>query len=241
MKRVLYDLKIIGGCLLALYIVSLAAVLAQMPITGVFPHAGVLAVMFTALAFGAYGILSTKEWARQLLIYVNLFMAFYLSVLYVTAFSEISSSAYVLLSLIVALFLNQSKVRARFVQKKGSAWRSILVVDDDESVIKIVRPILMSNGFSVLTASSGEEGLQIARKQQPDLIILDVILPKMKGREVCQQLKEDSETQHIPVVFLTAKDSEDDIHAEMEAGAVAHLTKPINARELAETVSKILN
>ena len=120
-------------------------------------------------------------------------------------------------------------------------WKSVLIVDDDEGLIKTIRPLLINNGYSVLTANSGEDGLVIARNQKPDIIVLDVILPGIKGRDVCRQLKDDPETKEIPVIFLTAKDSRDDISAEMEAGAVAHLTKPLNGGELIETVKKILS
>ena len=116
----------------------------------------------------------------------------------------------------------------------------ILVIDDDEAISKIVRPILLSHGFSVLTANTGEDGLQIATAQKPDLILLDVILPGLKGREVCQKLKENPETKDIPIVFLTAKDSPEDVQAEIDVGAAAHLTKPVNAKTLIETVQNIL-
>jgi len=119
-------------------------------------------------------------------------------------------------------------------------WKRVLIIDDNIMLIKIIRPILMSNGFSVLSASSGEEGLQIARTQLPDIIVLDVILPKMNGREVCKRLKNDSQTKSIPVVFLTSKDSSDDVNAEMEAGGIIHLTKPVNAKVLISTIKNIL-
>ena len=119
-------------------------------------------------------------------------------------------------------------------------WQSILVVDDDETVTKTIRPVLIANGFSVLSASSGEDGLRIAREQKPDLILLDVILPGIKGREICKRLKADSGTKHIPVVFLTAKNSEDDVQAELEAGAAAHLTKPVNYQALLTMLQNIL-
>ena len=241
MKRVLYDLKIISLCLLALYVVSIGAYVQTLATPGFSLYAAVICLLFAVLSAGAVGLFRAKEWGRQVLIGGNLALAVMFLVLYKSPFAVLISPAYIILALVLALFFSQAQVRARVVQKQGSAWRSILVVDDDETVIKTVRPILMSNGFSVLTAASGEEGLHIAQKQQPDLIILDVIMPRMKGREVCQQLKENSQTQHIPVIFLTAKDSHDDIQAEMEAGAVAHLTKPVNARELSETVLKILN
>lgn len=122
-------------------------------------------------------------------------------------------------------------------QKK---WHSILVVDDDEIVIQTIRPVLISNGFSVLYANTGEDGLRIAREQKPDLIVLDVIMPGIKGRDVCKKLKADNATKNIPVVFMTAKDSEDDVQLELEIGAVAHLTKPVNNQTLVATLNSIL-
>jgi CheY-like chemotaxis protein len=126
-----------------------------------------------------------------------------------------------------------------FRQKKTG--RSVLIVDDDETLIKSVRPILVHQGYFVLTAGNGEDGLTISRRQKPDLIFLDVIMPGMKGREVCKKLKADPETKNIPVVFLTAKDSPDDIAAEMAVGAAAHLTKPVEPKKLMTMIDKIIN
>ena len=118
--------------------------------------------------------------------------------------------------------------------------KSILIVDDDKGLLKVIRAGLMFNGYEVYTAATGEKGLQLAKKKKPNLIILDVILPGIKGREVCARLKEDSETRDIPVIFLTAKDSPDDIKAELEVGAITHLTKPINTQQLIAEIKKIL-
>jgi two-component system OmpR family response regulator len=92
-----------------------------------------------------------------------------------------------------------------------------------------------------LTAGSGEECLQIAKKQMPDMVILDVILPGIKGREVCQRLKKDPDTQKIPVLFLTAKDSPDDLQAEKDVGSDGHITKPLDMKVLIETVRSVLD
>ncbi len=124
--------------------------------------------------------------------------------------------------------------------KSLTAWKSILVVDDDETLLKTIRPILMKEGYSVLTAATGETGYNVAINQKPDLIILDVILPGIKGRELCQKIKTTPETKDIPVIFLTAKFSEDDVKAELEAGASAHLTKPIEQKVLFSTIKKFL-
>lgn len=118
--------------------------------------------------------------------------------------------------------------------------KTILVVDDDQGLIKILEKGLTAQGFNVLSAQTGEEGLQKAEQQNIDLILLDVILPSMKGRQVCARLKANEKTKEIPVVFLTAKNSLDDMQAEMQAGAVAHITKPLDMNVLLPQILTIL-
>jgi DNA-binding response OmpR family regulator len=122
----------------------------------------------------------------------------------------------------------------------GKNGKKVLIVDDDRMLHGMLHPILSSYGFEVVSAMSGEEGLQLAASDHPDIIVLDVIMPKMKGREVCKRLKEVPATQNIPVVFLTAKGSEDDIKAELEVGAVGHITKPVNPAFLVQRINEIL-
>ena len=140
----------------------------------------------------------------------------------------------------MALFFNQKKVKFRIKGDWQNIRKSILLVDDDDSFQRIMKRILLPNGYSVLTATTGERGLQTAKNQKPDLILLDVILPGIKGRELCNMLKKDPETMDIPVIFLTAKDSPDDIDAEIAAGAVSHITKPIEAKSLLEELKRVL-
>ncbi len=130
--------------------------------------------------------------------------------------------------------------RPSTVDKSKSQW-TVLVIDDDFTFVKLVKAHFLKQAITVLGAESGERGLEMAKRYKPDLIILDVILPGMKGREVCAKLKEDIATENIPVMFVTFKNSLDDISAEMELGAVMHLTKPINYGHLYEQVYKILN
>ena len=118
--------------------------------------------------------------------------------------------------------------------------RKILLVDDDPGVHFIATPILTKEGYTVVSAKHGEQGLQLALNERPDLIILDVIMPGIKGRDLCVKMKAYEVLNKIPVVFLTAKDSEDDIKAELDAGAVTHLTKPIDSAQLVAVVKGIL-
>ncbi len=99
----------------------------------------------------------------------------------------------------------------------------------------------MAEGYKIATAETGEIGLVLAKEKRPDLIILDVLLPGIKGREVCNKLKEDDQTKNIPVVFLTAKASPEDIKAELKAGALAHLTKPVDMQKLSAVINRILS
>ncbi len=131
-------------------------------------------------------------------------------------------------------------IRPSKADQSKSQW-TVLVVDDDFTFVKLVKAHFVRQSITVLGAETGEYGLEMAKRYKPDLIILDVILPGMKGREVCAKLKEDIATENIPVMFVTFKNSLDDISAEMELGAVMHLTKPINYGHLYEQVYKILS
>jgi two-component system, OmpR family, alkaline phosphatase synthesis response regulator PhoP len=114
--------------------------------------------------------------------------------------------------------------------------KKILLVDDDLGVHLIATPILVQGGYSVISARTGEQGFQLALSERPDLIILDVIMPGIKGRQLCEKIKSYDVLKDTPVVFLTAKDSEDDLKAELDAGAATHLTKPIDSARLLETI-----
>ena len=118
--------------------------------------------------------------------------------------------------------------------------KKILLVDDDPGVHLITVPLLTKAGYGVVSAKSGEQGLQLALNERPDMIILDVIMPGIKGRELCVKIKAYQVLKHIPVVFMTAKNSEDDIKAELDAGAVSHLTKPIDPQELLAVVKGLI-
>jgi len=118
--------------------------------------------------------------------------------------------------------------------------KKILLVDDDPGMHLIVVPILSKAGYSVLSAKNGEQALHLALNERPDLILLDVIMPGIKGRDLCKKIKAYDVLKNIAVIFLTAKNSQDDIQAELEAGAVTHLTKPVNPTDLLKTVDGII-
>jgi DNA-binding response OmpR family regulator len=118
--------------------------------------------------------------------------------------------------------------------------KKILIIDDDPGIHMITVPILANLGYTVISAKNGEQGFQLALNERPDLIILDVIMPGIKGRDLCLKIKSYDVLKNIPIVFLTAKDSTEDVQAEMNAGGVAHLTKPIQPTELTSTVKNII-
>jgi len=241
MQKKTYDVTVIGFGLTILYAISCMAFINYLNIPGFKLRTAVYVILFGTLCIGSVGVMTLKEWGRKLLIILNAVMFFFLAVRFIPQL-DLVPLAYLFLSLIILLYFTQSKVKIQFLKGEYDPWhRSVLIVDDDEMVPKMLRPILFSHGYSVLTASSGEDGLQIAKMQKPDLIILDVILPGIKGREVCQRIKEDPETQHIPVIFLTAKNSQEDFRAEEDAGSAGHLTKPVDSKNLIDMIQKTLD
>lgn len=116
----------------------------------------------------------------------------------------------------------------------------ILVVEDDRDIRELIAFSLRFAGLEVETATGGAEGLEKARTCQPDLILLDVRMPKMTGFEVCERLKQDAQTAHIPVVFLSARGQEAEIQQGMALGAVDYILKPFSPDQLPARVRSIL-
>jgi len=117
----------------------------------------------------------------------------------------------------------------------------ILAVDDSPTVLEMIKTILESGGYEVITAADGSEALNTARTEAPDLIVLDVMLPKLDGYKVCRLLKYDQKYQHIPIVMLTAKAEEQSMATGIRTGADQYLTKPIEPELLLETVATELS
>ena len=114
---------------------------------------------------------------------------------------------------------------------------TVLIVEDDPDTTELVRLYLARDGHRVLTATSGTEGLHIAKKAEPDLVVLDLMLPGLDGMEVCRALREGSD---VPVVMLTARVEEEDRLAGLDLGADDYVTKPFSPRELAARVRAVL-
>ncbi|MFA7297662.1 MAG: response regulator transcription factor, partial [Dehalococcoidia bacterium] len=119
----------------------------------------------------------------------------------------------------------------------AGAEQLILAIDDEPGILRVIKLDLSDQGFRVLTAPNGEEGLRIAEKHRPDLILLDVVLPGMPGLEVLRELRERT---NVPVIMLTAKRAEADKVRGLELGADDYLGKPFSLDELSARVRAVL-
>src|SRR5208282_2221794 len=116
----------------------------------------------------------------------------------------------------------------------------ILIVDDNETNRDILRTRLGPHGYELIEAADGEQALAAAREQHPDLILLDVMMPKIDGIEVCRRLKADADLPFMPIVLVTAKADSKDVVAGLEAGADEYLTKPVDQSALVARVKSML-
>ncbi len=116
----------------------------------------------------------------------------------------------------------------------------ILIAEDERDIRDLVEFTLKYAGHEVYKAANGAEAVELAPGVQPDLIMMDVRMPKMTGYEACRRLKEMDETRHIPVVFLSAKGQDVEMQTGMDAGAVAYILKPFAPDELTRRVAEIL-
>lgn len=120
------------------------------------------------------------------------------------------------------------------------AKKRVLLVDDERDFVEVLRTRLESNNFEVLPAYDGEEGLERAERENPDIIILDIMLPKISGFDVCRKLKVDENFKNIPIIMLTAKFQPNDIKFGMAMGADAYITKPFEPQVLVEKMRELL-
>jgi twitching motility two-component system response regulator PilH len=117
---------------------------------------------------------------------------------------------------------------------------TILVVDDSPTDRRLMCAPLQGRGYVVLTAADGEEALQQVSRERPDLVVLDVVMPKKNGFQVCRQLKTSGATKHIKVLLLTSKSQESDRFWGMKQGADAYMTKPFSDEELLSNIAALL-
>ncbi len=119
--------------------------------------------------------------------------------------------------------------------------KKILVVDDEEDILNVLRFRLEANNYEVLVASDGQEGLNKARSEKPDLMILDLMLPKLDGYKVCRMLKFDEDYKAIPIIIFTARVQKKDEELGMEMGADAYIPKPFEPEILLGKIKELLN
>ena len=116
----------------------------------------------------------------------------------------------------------------------------LLIVDDEKDFVDMLAERLEAKGFDVIESFDGKEGLEKARSEEPDLIILDIIMPEMSGYDVCRKLKLDDKLKKTPIVMLTAKFEPNDINFGKEMGADAYLTKPLELDLLLQKINALL-
>jgi DNA-binding response OmpR family regulator len=120
------------------------------------------------------------------------------------------------------------------------ADETILIADDEPHILRVVKDKLTLAGFRVVAAVNGEEALTAALREKPALILLDVMMPKMTGFDVCRKLRENPEFAQTPILLLTARGQEVDRKMGLEAGATEYITKPFSPRQLLQTVKEKL-
>lgn len=118
--------------------------------------------------------------------------------------------------------------------------RKILVIEDDPGALRLMVYTLQHEGYKVLTAPNGLEGLKKAKEERPDLIVLDVMLPGIDGFEICHRLRAEPQTAHLPILMLSGKEKEIDKATGLKVGADDYLTKPAGRSEIVSRVETLL-
>jgi len=122
----------------------------------------------------------------------------------------------------------------------GMDAKKILVADDESHILHVVSLKLRNAGFTIVTACDGQEALELAQQENPDLIVIDYQMPHLSGVEVCQRLKQNAATNRIPAILLTARGYDLDLAITQASGIVRILSKPFSPRQLLATVNEIL-
>ncbi|MFW5991271.1 MAG: response regulator transcription factor [Candidatus Nanoarchaeia archaeon] len=117
--------------------------------------------------------------------------------------------------------------------------KKILIVDDEEQIIELIK-VMLGDEYEYVEAVNGAEAIEKAKTEQPDLILLDIMLPDMDGYQVCQRLRQDNKTKDIVIAMVSAKKEDHDILQGIDVGAIAYITKPFDGFELSEKVKELL-
>jgi DNA-binding response OmpR family regulator len=116
----------------------------------------------------------------------------------------------------------------------------IVVADDSPNIREILKISLESDGYTVVLAEDGEQALALVAKENPDLLIMDVMMPKVNGFQVCRRVKTDRATHDLPVIMLTAKSAQQDVYWGKDCGAEEYITKPFSTKELVKTIDRLM-
>jgi DNA-binding response OmpR family regulator len=122
----------------------------------------------------------------------------------------------------------------------ASTAKRVLVCDDDPVILRLLQVNLELEGYDVITGRNGEEAVSLAAANAPDLVILDIMMPRLDGYQACEQIKNNDSTRDVPVIFLSAKAQQSDIDKGKEFGVAAYLTKPFDPNELLSIVDRLL-
>lgn len=119
--------------------------------------------------------------------------------------------------------------------------RKVLIVEDNHLNMRLIEMILESDNYTLLKATDGQEALDIAAREHPDLVLMDIRLPKLNGLEVARKLKKNAQLSHIPIIALTAHAMKGDREKAIEAGCDSYISKPIDTRQLPKLVANMLS
>lgn len=117
----------------------------------------------------------------------------------------------------------------------------VLIVDDSPTETYKLTSMLEKNGHAVVTAETGEDGVSIAKKEMPDIVLMDIVMPGLNGFQATRQLKKNAETANIPIIIVTTKDQETDRVWGLRQGAKAYLTKPVEEKLLMDTINEVMS
>ena len=119
--------------------------------------------------------------------------------------------------------------------------KKILIADDEPNIVAAIEFLLQQNGYEVHVAQDGEEALKLVEGCFPDLVLLDVMMPKKSGYEVCARIRERADWRHIKIIMLSAKGREAEVNKGLSMGADLYVTKPFSTRELITTIKRLLD
>jgi len=119
--------------------------------------------------------------------------------------------------------------------------KKILITEDSPTILEILKSVLVEEGYEVIAASDGQQALNLAKTEKPDLMVLDLMLPKIDGYKVCRMLKFDEKYKDIPIIMLTARTNETDERLGKEVGADAYIKKPFQPEVVIDEIKKLLN